>query len=419
MKCAEVMEWMHRYLDHDLSQEEMLEMFRHIDDCPSCAEVLDRLTLLSQQLEQLPDVKPPFSLVDSILPQLEQLDRGVPQEPAVMEPEDPKVIPFSRSNTRGKKSKGPSLAARTGIGAAAAAVILLIAVFNMPKSLPGADMDMSSNLMSSGAANSSVSMENSADAPEADGQNNNGGSSELRKTDQTPPSETADVHLKSAPPAPSEGADQPAAAGDVTSSDKVPAVSEAPASNRAATAPPADRPKSTKKADSRSAAPQNTKSSAPTPENAADDKAAAGDARIAPTPDANEAGAMSLMVAESSWTSPDGQHMAELTGQHVVIYSVTTEGEEQQRTALASLPLEGNWVSGVWSEDGTQFTYVLQLEDGTQTTKVYTVPAESPTPAPSASPAPANSSAPAASPAASASPVTSPAIPPDAATSDK
>lgn len=59
MKCAEVMEWMHRYLDHDLSQEEMLEMFRHIDDCPSCAEVLDRLTLLSQQLEQLPDVKPP------------------------------------------------------------------------------------------------------------------------------------------------------------------------------------------------------------------------------------------------------------------------------------------------------------------------------------------------------------------------
>jgi hypothetical protein len=128
---------------------------------------------------------------------------------------------------------------------------------------------------------------------------------------------------------------------------------------------------------------------------------------------------MSLMVADSSWTSPDGQHMAEMTGQHVVIYSLTAEGEEQQRTVLTSLPLEGNWVSGVWSEDGTQFTYVLQLEDGTQTTKVYTVPAESATPAPSASPAPANSSAPTSSPAASASPVTSPAITPDAATSDK
>lgn len=58
MKCAEVMEWMHRYLDHDLSQDEMIEMFSHIDDCSSCAEVFDRLKMLSQQLEQLPDVKP-------------------------------------------------------------------------------------------------------------------------------------------------------------------------------------------------------------------------------------------------------------------------------------------------------------------------------------------------------------------------
>ncbi|MEK5030644.1 zf-HC2 domain-containing protein [Paenibacillus sp. FSL R7-0302] len=419
MKCAEVMEWMHRYLDHDLSQEEMLEMFRHIDDCPACAEVLDRLTLLSQQLEQLPDVKPPFSLVDSILPQLEQLDRGVPEEPAVMEPEDPKVIPFSRSNSRGKKSKGPSLAARTGIGAAAAAVILLIAVFNMPKSLPGADLDMSSNLMSSGAANSNMSTESSADAPQADGQNNSGGSSELRLMEQATPSDTADGDMKSAPPAPSEPADQPAAADGGIASDKVPAVSEAPISNRTATAPPADRPKSTKKADSQSAEPQSTKSIAPTQESMADDKAAAGDARMAPTPAPAEAGIMALKPADSAWTSPDGQHTAELTGQHVVIYSLTAEGEEQQRTVLTSLPLEGNWVSGVWSEDGTQFTYVLQLEDGTQTTKVYTVPAESATPAPSASPAPANSQAPTASPAASASSVPSPAITPDAATSDK
>lgn len=58
MKCAEVMEWMHRYLDKDLSQDEIIEMFRHIDNCPSCAEVFERLTLLSNELEQLPDVKP-------------------------------------------------------------------------------------------------------------------------------------------------------------------------------------------------------------------------------------------------------------------------------------------------------------------------------------------------------------------------
>lgn len=331
-----------------------------------------------------------------------------------MEPEDPKIIPFTRASTRGKKSKGASLASRTGIGAAAAAVILLIAVFNMPKSLPGADVDMSSQLMSGGAANSSLSTESSADSadtPQADGQNNSGSSSDLNKMDQATPSESADVNLKSAPPAPSEGADQPAAAGGGMASDKVPAVSEAPISNRAATAPPEDRPKSTKKADSRSAEPQSTKSSAPTQEHIADDKAAAGDARIAPTPAANEAGAM-LMVAESSWTSPDGQHTAELAGQEVVIYSSPAESAGE-RTALTSLPIEGTWVSGVWSEDGTQFTYVSQLEDGTQATNVYTVPAEAATPAPSASPAPA------ASPAASASSIPSPAISPDAATSVK
>ncbi|MFD2880093.1 hypothetical protein ACFTAO_35675 [Paenibacillus rhizoplanae] len=338
-----------------------------------------------------------------------------------MEPEDPKIIPFTRASTRGKKSKGASLASRTGIGAAAAAVILLIAVFNMPKSLPGADVDMSSQLMSGGAANSSLSTESSADSadtPQADGQNNSGSSSDLNKMDQATPSESADVNLKSAPPAPSEGADQSAAAGGGMASDKEPAVSEAPISKRTATAPPADRPKSTKKADSRSVDSNSMKSSAPTQENAADDRAAAGDVRMAPTPSPAESGAMSLMVAESSWTSPDGQHTAELAGQEVVIYSSPAESAGE-RTALTSLPIEGTWVSGVWSEDGTQFTYVSQLEDGTQATNVYTVPAEAATPAPSASPAPAASPAPTVSPAASPSSIPSPAISPDAATSVK
>ncbi|WP_036737205.1 anti-sigma factor family protein, partial [Paenibacillus zanthoxyli] len=75
MNCAEVMEWMHRYLDHDLSRDESLEMFRHIDGCPSCAELFERLNALSSELEQLPDISPPFSLVDSIMPKLEAIDR--------------------------------------------------------------------------------------------------------------------------------------------------------------------------------------------------------------------------------------------------------------------------------------------------------------------------------------------------------
>lgn len=157
MKCTEVTEWMHRYLDHDLSPEETVEMYRHIDNCPSCAEVFDRLTMLSEQLEQLPDIKPPFSLVDSILPQLERIDSGVKSSSAEA-PEEGKVIPMTRKNMHGKAAKGTSRAAsmatRTGIGAVAAAIILLFAVFKMPDSLPSADVEMSLNQAADTASSS-------------------------------------------------------------------------------------------------------------------------------------------------------------------------------------------------------------------------------------------------------------------------
>jgi len=41
--------------------------------CPECADMLEKLQLLSDELESLPEVRPPFSIVDSILPQLERM----------------------------------------------------------------------------------------------------------------------------------------------------------------------------------------------------------------------------------------------------------------------------------------------------------------------------------------------------------
>ncbi|NQX44604.1 zf-HC2 domain-containing protein [Paenibacillus tritici] len=414
MKCAEVMEWMHRYLDHDLSQEEMLEMFRHIDDCPSCAEVLDRLTMLSEQLEQLPEVKPPFSLVDSILPQLEQLDRGVREEPAVMEPEDPKVIPFTRSSTREKTPKGGSLAKRTGIGAAAAAVILLFAILKMPESIPGADMNMAYDKNSNEAASSSLRTGSAENSAPAAGQADSGGSGDVSSMDQVMPSDSADVNLKNTPPAPSENADTAAGAVSGPAMSKEPVVTEAPPLHKStATSPPADSPRSSGQANTQSAGPKSTILSTPGQEIASDDKPA-GDARIAPTPTPAEPEAFSLMAAETSWPSPDGRYTAELAGKQVVIYSSPAEGTGE-RVALTSLPVEGDWVSGEWSGDGSQFTYVSQLQDGTQATKVYTVPAELSAPVPTPTPVPSTS------PEASAvpSPDSSPAVTPDAATSTK
>ncbi|WNS43728.1 anti-sigma factor [Paenibacillus sp. MMS20-IR301] len=391
MKCAEVMEWMHRYIDHDLSQDESLEMFRHIDNCPSCAEVFDRLTMLSRQLEELPDVKPPFSLVDSILPQLEELDRGGREEPVAAVAEESKVIPFARKNTHGKKPKGSSLATRTGIGAAAAAVILLFAIFKMPGTMPAADMGQA--LTSSANEASSRMMNESADtaAPAAAGQNSGeAGSPEVFFTEQTPAAaDTAPAELNNTVPADGESAGNsaPEDPGPVMGKQS-PAADAVPGKRNVTSPPPA------------AAGGGNNNSAADSPADsqifsAKIEEGTAADTAL-PEEGAVEPGAMGLLPAltasQPSWPSPDGRYAAELAGQQLVIYSSDPAGSgEQERTAVTSLPLEGTFVSGEWSADGSGFTYVTQLQDGTQVSKVYAAPAVTASPAPSASAVPESS----------------------------
>lgn len=39
MKCGEeVMDWMQRYVDHELGEEETSQLMNHIATCPDCAE---------------------------------------------------------------------------------------------------------------------------------------------------------------------------------------------------------------------------------------------------------------------------------------------------------------------------------------------------------------------------------------------
>jgi len=73
MNCQEVMELMQRYVDGDLDERETSLMMDHTGQCPDCAAMLVRLQKLSSELEQLPRVVPKFSIVDSILPELERL----------------------------------------------------------------------------------------------------------------------------------------------------------------------------------------------------------------------------------------------------------------------------------------------------------------------------------------------------------
>lgn len=85
MKCAEVVEWMHRYIDHDLNDEETSLLFEHIRECSDCAEEFELLNELSAKLSELPDVTPRFSLVDRIMPQLDEIDRARLEEGSAVE----------------------------------------------------------------------------------------------------------------------------------------------------------------------------------------------------------------------------------------------------------------------------------------------------------------------------------------------
>lgn len=82
MNCHEVMELMQRHLDQDLNDAEHEAMLAHLQQCPDCAEMFSRLQHISRELASLPKVAPPFSLVDSILPQLAEIDRAAGRSPS-------------------------------------------------------------------------------------------------------------------------------------------------------------------------------------------------------------------------------------------------------------------------------------------------------------------------------------------------
>jgi hypothetical protein len=75
MKCQEVMEYMQRELDGDLDEIEFAKAHKHIRQCADCSAMYERLRRLSAELENLPKVTPPISLVDAILPKLDEIDR--------------------------------------------------------------------------------------------------------------------------------------------------------------------------------------------------------------------------------------------------------------------------------------------------------------------------------------------------------
>lgn len=114
MNCQEVMELMQRHIDGDLDQQETSDMMNHVDQCRECSEMLERLTRLSHELEQLPHVLPRYSLVDAIMPELDRLHTA--QEVETAEASRPLPLRSSRSSTRGFRWMGGVVAASLAIG---------------------------------------------------------------------------------------------------------------------------------------------------------------------------------------------------------------------------------------------------------------------------------------------------------------
>lgn len=113
MNCQEVIELMHRDLDKDLNSEESERLHEHVQSCSDCAAMHERLKRLSNDLVQLPKVEPPYSIVDSIMPELDRIDQQRQQA------SQPARSPFERLR------RSVSFRMMGGIAASVAFIILV------------------------------------------------------------------------------------------------------------------------------------------------------------------------------------------------------------------------------------------------------------------------------------------------------
>lgn len=171
MNCNEVMEYMQRHLDGDLNREEQNRLHGHLRSCPECAEMMDRLVRIDQDLANLPKVVPPFSLVDAILPRLEQIDAEMRREAT-----DPAAIAASGGEGPDERKASRLLRFRRDFlrygGMAAAAVVLGVLIVNgLPDSFGGSRQWSSLQETSGGGSSmANIMMSAETDASSASGQ---------------------------------------------------------------------------------------------------------------------------------------------------------------------------------------------------------------------------------------------------------
>lgn len=361
---------MHRYLDQDLDPEETAQMYRHVAVCPACAENFNMLKSLSRDLEDLPAVTPPYSLVDAILPQLDAIDRAREERteenikgPAVMVPE------LKRSGR--SASWWGSIAGRTVIGTAAAAVILGVAIFNYkPEMLSDAEMPFKEESMPTSSTNGSsisrelpedeqmnkkfAATENAEDATEAEQPFAANDSREVLKEDTANPDESVS----------SQGGGSASDSGTMTKNqspmDDPTSGGENPKQDRSGDTEPSQQAQNKTVPPQQGTQPDSRGSEHIQDGQKPTDQDEPGEGNQEPEAAKTDVYGITTMTPQQ-WPSPDGLYSASLEIDKLVMYRLPAAAD-QQPEAVHTLTMTGEWVAGEWSEDSKIFTYTVLVD---------------------------------------------------------
>lgn len=167
MRCEDVFDLMNRELDGDLAEEEQKQLQGHLRQCSDCTELFKGLQSVSNELAALPQIEPPYSIVDSILPALEELDQENRQNIALTGARPETSSSEHSLETQAKQEKQPSKRKKSWKknwwipGSVVAAGFLTVYIFSIGSDLSG---DMASEEIA--LYESAVNSESNADRAE-------------------------------------------------------------------------------------------------------------------------------------------------------------------------------------------------------------------------------------------------------------
>ncbi|MBY0216412.1 anti-sigma factor [Paenibacillus illinoisensis] len=417
MKCEEVVEWMHRYLDHDLGDAETAQMLQHVAQCPECAENFSLLRALSRELEDLPQVTPKFSLVDAIMPQLDAIDEARREQSSTVQEMTPVPAAFEnlqRSSERKPKQKWlNSMVGRMSMGAAAAAVVLGVAIWGYePEKVENAESMMLSsgstqetgaveqNPLSRDVENDESFSPRSNSDPLMDDTENKSAMTEKADPitapeengpEQSPEPEGKDNQTSNQPGTMSQTDNSTEARNttpDASNSQKSPDQGKdtQPKDQDSSTAavPPANEneKESTETSDGRDSESYNTQEIAPEvemKEPTEDNQSSGTDSGTAAPNGSKEFGApnqgITSTMTSKEWSSPDGSYVVMLIDNQLSVYSKSA-ADPDVLNLVEQRNLEGTLKTASWSSDSTSFNYETD-KDGTTVKNTFTVPSAS------------------------------------------